>query len=126
MKMGKRGDSQRKFIRVRTGACAKNKNELDDDSNNMKVLLQLANESYLVSSETTKRVQEVVPSDRYITVMPVRDTPDHPVLGQGQRPASVFERARQRQDDDPLTDREKTIARRWAKHMTRRQQPKRK
>ena len=36
------------------GACAKNKNEPDDDSNNMKVLLQLANESYLVSSETTK------------------------------------------------------------------------
>jgi hypothetical protein len=86
-----------------------------------RVLLQLANESFLVSPETAKRVQETVPSDRYVTVTAVRDTPDHPALGQGQRPASVFERAQK--EHHPLTDRQKDIAQRMAKHLTKSQQP---
>jgi hypothetical protein len=92
-----------------------------------KVLIQLANESFLLSPETAQKEQAIVPSDRYVTTTTVRDVPDHPLLGQGQRPG-VFERARHRhQDEDQLTDREKEVAQRWANHLTKsqqRQQPK--
>jgi hypothetical protein len=83
------------------------------------VLLQLANESYLVSPELARRVQDATPSDRYVTITPVKDTLEHPVLATQQ--PSIFERARQRQDDQP-TDHEKAVARRWADHLAKRQQ----
>jgi hypothetical protein len=86
----------------------------------MKVLLQLANESYLVSPETAQKVEEVLPSDRYITVTPVRDEPTaHPLLTK-QRPR-IFEQAQRKHH--PMTDRQKDLAQRMSKHLAKAQQP---
>jgi hypothetical protein len=47
----------------------------------MKVLLTLANESYLVSPEAAQRVVSVLPADKTVTVTQVRDTPDPTTAG---------------------------------------------
>jgi hypothetical protein len=86
-----------------------------------KVLITLANdESYLVSEETARRVEAAIPADRRVTVTPVKDVPDHPLLGQ-QKTSTVFEREQQKHH--PPTDHEKALAKRWAAHMAKRQQP---
>jgi hypothetical protein len=85
----------------------------------MEMLIQLANDSYLVSEETAQRVQETLPADRY-TVTPVRDEPPpHPQLTKQQ--PSVFEQASKKHH--PLTDRQKDLAQRMSKHLAKSQQP---
>jgi hypothetical protein len=84
----------------------------------MKVLLTLANESFLVSPETAQKVQSVLPADKTVTVTQVKDVPDHPLLGQKQKP-SLFEQAQQR--EHPMTERQQELAQRLAKHMTKSQ-----
>jgi hypothetical protein len=85
-----------------------------------KVLLQLANESYLVSPELAKRVQDAMPSDRYVNILPVKDTSEPPTLGQ-HKTSTVFEKAQNR--THPMTDRQKDLAQRMAKHLNKAQQP---
>lgn len=82
----------------------------------MKTLLQFADRSFLVSPELAQQVQDAIPSDRYVTVTPIRDEPDHHLLG--QRPAkSKFEQAQQRHH--PLTDQQKLLAQRMTKTAQR-------
>jgi hypothetical protein len=87
----------------------------------MKTLISLANQDFLVSPETAARVTAALQPGRY-TLTDVPDPLPLPMLGGQQSKPSVFDRARQRQQDQ-LTDREQKVAQRWAKHMEQRQKP---
>lgn len=78
--------------------------------------MTLLNRVILVSPELAQRVQDVLPSDRTVTIIPVKDTPDHPLLGQNKT-STVFERAQQRHH--PPTDHEKAVAQRWGQAPNR-------
>jgi hypothetical protein len=84
-----------------------------------KVLLQLADESFLVSQETAQRVQRSLPADRFVTVTSVREA-EPPLLSQ-RKPSTVFERHQPK-----LTDKEQEYVKRFARHLTKSKQPKQK
>jgi hypothetical protein len=80
-----------------------------------KVLLQLADQDFVVSSETAAKVEKSLPADRFVTITRVEE----PAMQLGQNKSnSVFDRHQPK-----LTDKEKEHAARFAKHLAK---PKRK
>jgi len=80
-----------------------------------KVLLQFADQDFLMSPETAQRVEQAITADRFVTITPVKE---EPVLQPGQnKPRSVFDRHQPK-----LTDKEKEQAGRFANHLAKRKQ----
>ena len=77
-----------------------------------KVLLQLADQDFLVSPETARKVEQAIPADRSVTITPVREVPTLQ-LNQKQK-SSVFDR-----HQPELTDKEKEQAARFARHLAK-------
>jgi hypothetical protein len=77
-----------------------------------KVLLQLADQDFVVSPETAAKVEKSLPANRYVTITPFKE---QPVMQLGQnRSKSVFDRHQPK-----LTDKEKEQAARFAKHLSK-------
>jgi hypothetical protein len=80
----------------------------------MKVLLQLADQDFVVSSETAAKVERSLPTNRYVTITIEKE----PILQLGQNKSkSVFDRHQPK-----LTEKEKEQAGRLAKHLAKRKQ----
>jgi hypothetical protein len=78
----------------------------------MTVLLQLADQEFLVRPETARRVEQAIPADRSVMITPVREVPTLQ-LGQKQK-SSVFDR-----HQPELTDKEKEQTARFARHLSK-------
>jgi len=69
------------------------------------------------------RYLQVVPRDRYVTVLPLRDEPmPAPSLGIGQPKPSTFKRYSQKHE--AMTEKQKDLANRMARHLSKSQSPK--
>jgi hypothetical protein len=77
-----------------------------------KVLLQLADQDFLVSPETARKVEQAIPADRSVTITSVEEPPTL-YLG-GNQKSSVFDRHQPK-----LTEKEKEQAARLARHLAR-------
>jgi len=85
-----------------------------------KVILELANEVFIVSEDTARRVQAALPPDRTVTIVPIVEPERHPLnlmLEQRQAPPSKFDKFRQA--TMPLTGREQQQAQRIAEKMSK-------
>jgi hypothetical protein len=79
-----------------------------------KVLLQFADQDFLVSPETAQKVEKALPANRFVTVTAIKE----PALQLGDKQkSSVFDRHQPK-----LTDKEKEQAGRLAKHLAKRKQ----
>jgi len=79
----------------------------------MKVLLELADASFVVSSETAAKVEKSIPADRFVTITPFKEEPVMQ-LGQNKSASLVFDRHQPK-----LTEKEKEQAAQLARHLAK-------
>jgi hypothetical protein len=68
----------------------------------MKVLLQFADESYLVSPETAAKVQRSLPANRFVTVTPIEEKPEPGIQPGGNQKSTLFDRHQAKLTDKEL------------------------